>query len=65
MVAGDEGVFPAGKDDANLRLIHVRAESAEYWDGPSGLLGKALYFVMTAVTDDTGSLSDNRVVDLK
>lgn len=43
----------------------MRAESAEYWDGPGGLLGKALYFVMTAVTDDPGSLSDNRVVDLK
>ena len=57
--------FPGGKYDPNLRLIHVRAESAEYWDGPGGLLGKALYFVMTAVTDDPGSLSDNRVVDLK
>ncbi|WP_115572854.1 pyridoxamine 5'-phosphate oxidase family protein [Xanthomonas campestris] len=54
-----------GETDPNLRLIHVRAESAEYWDGPGGLLGKALYFVMTAVTDDPGSLSDNRVVDLK
>ncbi|MEE7546712.1 pyridoxamine 5'-phosphate oxidase family protein [Xanthomonas sp. Kuri4-1] len=57
--------FPGGKDDPNLRLIHVSAESAEYWDGPSGLLGKALYFVMTAVTDDPSSLSDNRVVELK
>jgi general stress protein 26 len=57
--------FPGGKDDPNLRLIHVSAESAEYWDGPSGLLGSALYFVMTAVTDDPGNLADNRVVDLR
>lgn len=57
--------FPGGKDDPNLRLIHVSAESAEYWDGPGGLFGKALYLVMTAVTDDPGSLSDNRLVDLK
>ncbi|HBK45222.1 MAG TPA: general stress protein [Xanthomonadaceae bacterium] len=57
--------FPGGKDDPDLRLIHVSAESAEYWDGPSGLLGKALYFVMSAVTEEPGSLSDNGRVDLK
>ena len=57
--------FPEGKDDPNLRLIRVSAESAEYWNGPGTLLGKALYFVMTAVTDDPGNLSDNQVIDLK
>ncbi len=57
--------FPGGKDDPNLRLIHVSAESAEYWDGPGGLLGKALYFVLSAVTDDPGTLSDTGTVDLK
>lgn len=24
--------FPAGKDDPNLRLLHVRATDGEYWD---------------------------------
>ncbi len=57
--------FPGGKDDPNLRLIHVSAESAEYWDGPGGLLGSALYFVLSAVTDDPGALSDTGTVDLK
>ena len=57
--------FPGGKDDPNLRLIHVSAESAEYWDGPGGLLGKALYFVLSAVTDDPGAMSDTGTVDLK
>lgn len=57
--------FPGGKDDPNLRLIHVRAESAEYWDGPGTLLGKALSFVLSAVSDDPGALSDNGVVDLR
>lgn len=57
--------FPGGKDDPNLALIHVDAESAEYWDGPSGMLGKALYFVMTAVTGEESSMSENRVVDLR
>jgi len=57
--------FPEGKDDPNLRLIHVRAESAEYWDGPGTLLGKALSFVLSAVSDDPSTLSDNGVVDLR
>lgn len=57
--------FPGGKDDPNLRLIHVRAETAEYWDGPGTLLGKALSFVLSAVQDDPGPLGDNGFVDLR
>lgn len=57
--------FPEGKDDPKLRLIHVHAESAEYWDGPGTLLGKALSFVLSAVQDDPGRLGDNGFVDLR
>lgn len=57
--------FPEGKDDPNLRLIHVRAESAEYWDGPGTLLGRALSFVLSAVQDEPGRLADNGFVDLR
>ncbi|MGA6536975.1 pyridoxamine 5'-phosphate oxidase family protein [Stenotrophomonas sp. NPDC101269] len=57
--------FPGGPDDPNLRLIHVSAESAEYWDGPGGLLGSALSFVLSAMNDEPGALSDNGVVDLR
>lgn len=57
--------FPGGKDDPNLRLIHVRAESAEYWDGPGTLLGKALAFVLSAVEDEPKALGDNGFVDLR
>lgn len=58
--------FPDGKDDANLRLIRVEVESAEYWDGPGTVFGKALHFVLTAVTDDPdNSLSDNERFDLQ
>lgn len=57
--------FPGGKDDPNLRLIHVRTESAEYWDGPGGLLGSALHFVLSAMSDDPAALSDTGTVDLK
>lgn len=57
--------FPEGKDDPNLRLIHVEAESAEYWDGPGTLLGKALSFVLSAVQDKPARLGDNGFVDLR
>lgn len=57
--------FPEGKDDPNLRLIHVRAESAEYWDGPGTLLGRALSFVLSAVQDEPSRLADNGFVDLR
>ena len=57
--------FPGGKDDPNLRLIHVQAESAEYWDGPGTLLGKALAFVLSAVEDEPDRLGDNGFVDLR
>ncbi|WP_313455938.1 pyridoxamine 5'-phosphate oxidase family protein [Stenotrophomonas sp.] len=57
--------FPGGKDDPNLRLIHVRAESAEYWDGPGTLLGKALSFVLSAVSDEPAALADSGKVDLR
>jgi general stress protein 26 len=56
--------FPGGKDDPTLCLIHVEAESAEYWDGPGTMLGKALYFVLAAMTDNPGAMSDNQVIDL-
>ncbi|AWH21048.1 pyridoxamine 5'-phosphate oxidase family protein [Stenotrophomonas sp. ZAC14D2_NAIMI4_6] len=57
--------FPGGKDDPNLRLIQVRAESAEYWEGPGTLLGKALSFVLSAVQDDPSQLGDNGFIDLR
>ena len=57
--------FPEGKDDPKLRLIHVQAESAEYWDGPGTLLGKALSFVLSAVQDEPARLGDNGFVDLR
>ncbi len=57
--------FPGGKDNPNLRLIRVSADTAEYWDGPGTLVGKALYFFLTAVTDDPANLSENELIDLR
>jgi general stress protein 26 len=57
--------FPNGKDDPNLVLVKVQVESAEYWDGPGGAFGKALYFVLAAVNDDPGALTENGLLDLR
>jgi general stress protein 26 len=57
--------FKDGKDDPNLCLIRVEAHSAEYWDGPGSMAGKALHFLLTAVTNDPGKLSDNQRINLQ
>lgn len=57
--------FPEGKDDPNLRLIRVRAESAEYWDGPGTAIGKALYLLVASVSDDPGAMSDNETLQIR
>jgi hypothetical protein len=57
--------YPKGKDDPDLCLLRVQAESAEYWDGPGGLVGQALYLAMTALTRDPGSLSENERMRLR
>lgn len=57
--------FPEGKDDPNLCLVRVEAESAEYWDGPGTLVGKALYLITAAATDDPEAMSDNERIDLR
>lgn len=57
--------FPGGKDDPNLALIRVRAESAEYWDGPGGIFGKALYLLVAGVTGEAAAMSEQEAIDLK
>jgi general stress protein 26 len=51
--------YPKGVEDPDLCLLRVQAESAEYWDGPGGLVGQALYLVVAAATRDPGVLSEN------
>lgn len=56
--------FPEGENDPQLRLIHVDARTAEYWDGPGTAIGKALDFAAAAVTGDPGKAAGNERVDL-
>ena len=57
--------FQGGKDDPNLCLIRVEADSAEYWDGHGRRLGQALHLLLSAVTDEPASLQENERIDLR
>lgn len=57
--------FEDGKDDPNVCLIRVEAESAEYWDGPGTAAGRLLHMAAAAVTKDPGTLADNGRVNLQ
>ena len=57
--------FHGGKDDPNLCLLRVEADSAEYWDGHGRRLGQALHLLLSAVTDEPASLQENERIDLR
>lgn len=52
--------FPNGKDDPNIALVHVRGESAEYWDNSGINSLKYLYQNLKAVlTHSTPEVNDD------
>ncbi|MBA2237595.1 MAG: pyridoxamine 5'-phosphate oxidase family protein, partial [Lysobacter sp.] len=53
------------KDDPNLCLIRVEADSAEYWDGHGRRLGQVLHLFLSAVTDEPANLQENERIDLR
>lgn len=57
--------FPKGKDDPDITLVRIEVRSAEYWDGPGSLVGKALSFALTAVTGDPADMGENATMVLR
>lgn len=55
--------FPKGKNDPDLALIRVRIESAEYWDGPGTLVGKAVAFLAARVIGNPDAMGKNETID--
>ena len=57
--------FPDGPEDANLRLIEVDVDRAEYWDSPASVLAHVYSLAKATLTgepaDDVG---ENAKVDL-
>lgn len=54
--------FPGGREDPDLALIEVRPRTAEYWDGPGSLLGKAITFLVARATRNDAVMAENAVV---
>ncbi len=58
--------FPDGLDDPQLTLIRVDAESAEYWDSPSGKMVALFGMAKAALTGKpAGNVGEHKTVDLR
>ena len=57
--------FPRGINDPKLTLIEVAVRTAEFWDGPGSLIGKAIAFAVARVTRRDDAMGENRIVDLR
>ena len=57
--------FPRGINDPKLTLIEVEMRTAEYWDAPGSLIGKAIAFAVAQVTRRKEAMGENRIVDLR
>ncbi len=57
--------FPEGKDDPDLRLIHVEADRAEYWDSPSSFVVYAFGYAKAKLTGERPTdIGEHEKVDL-
>jgi general stress protein 26 len=61
--AGAAAWLPQGPDDDSVVLVHVDAQSAEYWDTP-GRVATVLSFAKAKVTGERYSGGDNERLDL-
>jgi general stress protein 26 len=59
-----EAWFPEGKDSEKVQLLHVEADSAEYWDSPGGRVATALAFAKSKITGSQPDVGESDSVDL-
>ena len=48
--------FPAGKDDPNLVVLHVRIQDAAYWESAGNFVARALGFAHAMLSEDASDL---------
>ena len=56
--------FPDGPDQADLALLRVRVEKAEYWDSPSSTVAQVFSFVSAIVTGKQIEMGENKKIDI-
>ena len=57
--------FAGGRDERDLVLLRVDVDGFEFWDGPSGWIGKALDIAGAVVTGEPTPLSEHGSVDVR
>lgn len=62
--AGISAWFPDGPDSAEVVLVKVSGDSAEYWDTPGGRGATVLSFAKAKLTGERYSGGENEEVDL-
>ena len=56
--------FPDGPDQADVALLKVSVEKAEYWDSPSSTVAQAISFVSAIFTGKQVELGENKKINL-
>lgn len=56
--------FPDGKDQADLALLRVGIEKAEYWDSPGGTVAHVISFVSALIKGESADWGENKKLDL-
>ena len=56
--------FPDGPEQADLGLLKVQVEKAEYWDSPSSTVAQVFSFVSAIVTGKQAEFGENKKIDM-
>jgi general stress protein 26 len=56
--------FPDGPEQADLALLRIKIEKAEYWDSPSGTIAQAFSFVSAIITGKQVEMGENKKLSL-
>lgn len=57
--------FPEGPDQADIALLRVGIEKAEYWDSPSSTVSTVVSFVSALVKGESAGWGENKKLDLR
>ena len=57
--------FPDGPEQADVALVKVKLERAEYWDSPSSTVAQVLSFVSAIVTGKQVEAGENKKIEMR
>ena len=57
--------FPDGPEQADLALLKIAIEKAEYWDSPSSTVAQVVSFVSALVKGESAGWGENKKLDLR